>query len=153
MTRVNIIPVQELTDQHLFAEYREITRLFALVKQACDKYPINTVLKKVVPTYRLSTGHVVFFYDKLDFIERRYFELKDEVLKRGFNITLKDDITEFRQIIDKRFYNDFTPNKNDMTINIERLIEKINAKPNWYKMNGKVIDDEQYIKNLNTLCE
>lgn len=40
-----------------------------------------------------------------------------------------------------------------MTINIERLIEKINAKPNWYKMNGKVIDDEQYIKNLNTLCE
>lgn len=153
MTRVNIIPVQELTDQHLFAEYREITRLFALVKQACDKYPINTVLKKVVPTYRLSTGHVVFFYDKLDFIERRYFELKDEVLKRGFNITLKDDITEFRQIIDKRFYNDFTPNKNDMAINIERLIEKINAKPNWYKMNGKVIDDEQYIKNLNTLCE
>lgn len=153
MTRVNIIPVQELTDQHLFAEYREITRLFALVKQACDKYPINTVLKKVVPTYRLSTGHVVFFYDKLDFIERRYFELKDEVLKRGFNITLKDDITEFRQIIDKRFYNDFMPNKNDMAINIERLIEKINAKPNWYKMNGKVIDDEQYIKNLNTLCE
>lgn len=153
MTRVNIIPVQELTDQHLFAEYREITRLFALVKQACDKYPINTVLKKVVPTYRLSTGHVVFFYDKLDFIERRYFELKDEVLKRGFNITLKDDITEFRQIIDKRFYNDFTPNKNDMAINIERLIEKINAKPNWYKINGKVIDDEQYIKNLNTLCE
>lgn len=153
MTRVNIIPVQELTDQHLFAEYREITRLFALVKQACDKYPINTVLKKVVPTYRLSTGHVVFFYDKLDFIERRYFELKDEVLKRGFNITLKDDITEFRQIIDKRFYNDFMPNKNDMAINIERLIEKINAKPNWYKINGKVIDDEQYIKNLNTLCE
>lgn len=153
MTRVNIIPVQELTDQHLFAEYREITRLFALVKQACDKYPINKVLKKVVPTYRLSTGHVVFFYDKLDFIERRYFELKDEVLKRGFNITLKDDITEFRQIIDKRFYNDFMPNKNDMAINIERLIEKINAKPNWYKMNGKVIDDEQYIKNLNTLCE
>lgn len=153
MTRVNIIPVQELTDQHLFAEYREITRLFALVKQACDKYPINTVLKKVVPTYRLSTGHVVFFYDKLDFIERRYFELKDEVLKRGFNITLKDDITEFRQIIDKRFYNDFTPNKNDMAINIDRLIEKIHAKPNWYKIYGQVIDDEQYIKRLEILCQ
>lgn len=153
MTRVNVIPVVYLTDQHLFAEYREITRLFALVKQACDKYPIDMVLKKVVPTYRLSTGHVLFFYDKLGYIERRYFELKDEVLKRGFNITLKDDIVEFRQVIDKRFYNDFTPSQSDMAINIDRLIEKIEAKPNWYKMNGVVVDDESYVVGLKKLCE
>lgn len=151
MTRVNVIPVQALTDQHLFAEYREITRVFALVKQACDKHPINTVLKKVVPTYRLSTGHVLFFYDKLGFIEKRYFELKDEVLKRGFNITPKDDIVEFRQIIDKQFYNDFIPNKADMAINIERLIEKIHAKPNWYKIHGQIIDDNNYINHLKNL--
>lgn len=153
MTRVNVIPVEALTDQHLFAEYREITRLFALVKQACDKYPINTVLKKVVPTYRLNTGHVLFFYDKLGFIEKRYFELKNELLLRSFNITLKDDIVEFRQIIDKRFYNDFIPNKADMVINIKRLIDKIESKPNWYKINGKMIDDNDYIQGLKQYCE
>lgn len=61
MTRVNIIPVQELTDQHLFAEYREITRLFALVKQACDKYPINKVLKKSYQLIGLAQGTLCFF--------------------------------------------------------------------------------------------
>ncbi|MDO4427630.1 MAG: pyrimidine dimer DNA glycosylase/endonuclease V [Moraxella sp.] len=151
MTRVNIIPVQELTDQHLFAEYREITRLFALVKQACDKYPIDAVLKKVVSTYRLSTGHILFFYDKLGYIERRYFELKDEVLKRRFNVSLKDDIVEFRQVIDKRFYNDFTPSQSDMAINIDRLIEKIEAKPNWYKINGQLINDDDYVQGLKAM--
>ena len=27
MTRVNLVPVEELADQHLFAEWREIKRL------------------------------------------------------------------------------------------------------------------------------
>lgn len=152
MTRVNIIPVQELTDQHLFAEYREITRLFVLVKQACEKNTTQAVLKKVVPTYRLNAGHVLFFYDKLDFIEKRYFDLKDELLKRGFNITPKDDIVMFRQVIDVCFYQDFIPNKSDMAINVERLIEKVRAKPNWYRMNGVVIDDILYCERLRDLC-
>lgn len=148
MTRINVINVTLLTDQHLFAEYREITRIFALVKQACDKYSYVEICKKIVPTYRMSTGHVLFFYDKLAFIENRYFALRDEVLKRGFNITLKDDIVDFRQVIDERFYGDFLPNNADKAVNIERLIEKIHAKPNWYKINGVVIDDKKYCVEL-----
>lgn len=150
MTRINVIDVKFLTDQHLFAEYREITRLFALVKQSCDKYPVDTVLKKVVPTYRLGAGHVLFFYDKLAYIEKRYLQLKDEVLLRGFNVTLKDNIIEFRKLIDERFYRDFSPDVSDMAINIERLIEKINDRPNWYRLAGVVIDDD-YIKKLQKL--
>ena len=31
MTRINTMPPEHLTDQHLFAEYRELPRIFALV--------------------------------------------------------------------------------------------------------------------------
>lgn len=151
MTRINVIDVTLLTDQHLFAEYREITRLFALVKQACDKYSHEQILAKIPPTYRMRTGHVLFFYDKLDFIEKRYFALRDEVVKRGFNVTLKDDIVEFRHAIDPVFYQNFLPNQTEMAVNIERLLEKIHAKPNWYKMNKMVIDDNSYCNNLRKL--
>ncbi len=153
MTRINVVDVALLTDQHLFAEYREITRVFALVKQACEKYPIEVVLGKVVPTYRLNAGHVVFFYDKLAFIERRYFELKQEAVRRGINITPKDDIINFRHNLDARFYQDFVPTGADTMINVERLIEKIEAKPNWYKHNGTIICDKTYRQKLLALCQ
>ena len=65
MTRINLVEVERLTDQHLFAEYREITRIFSLVKQACGKYSQDKILAKIPPTFRLNTGHVLFFYNKL----------------------------------------------------------------------------------------
>lgn len=153
MTRINVIDVNLLTDQHLFAEYREITRIFALVKQACEKYPTADILKKIPPNYRMGTGHVLFFYDKLEFIEKRYFQLRDEVLKRGFKVRLKDDIVAFRTLIEPRFYQDFYPNPTDKAVNIERLLEKIQAKPNWYKMNGIIIDDDDYCQQLQQLSD
>lgn len=33
MTRVNVIPVEELHDKHLIAEYREIPRIVNLVRK------------------------------------------------------------------------------------------------------------------------
>lgn len=152
MTRINVLAVEQLTDQHLFAEYREITRIFSLVKQACDKQSHAQILAKIPPTYRMSTGHVLFFYDKLGFIEKRYFALRDEVVKRGFNVTLKDDIVEFRQVIDPCFYQDFQPDNQAVAVNVERIVEKINAKPNWYKMNGQVIDDKDYCQQIMNLA-
>lgn len=148
MTRINLIDPSHLTDQHLFAEYREITRLFALVKNASDKHPAQHIIAKIPPTYRLGAGHVVFFYDKLAFIERRYVALRDELVKRHVNITPKDTITDFRHVIDERFYQDYTPDNTALALSISRLIEKIQAKPNWYRWYGKVIDDEAYQKLL-----
>lgn len=152
MTRVNLVAPQQLTDQHLFAEYREITRLFVQVKNALDKYPAKTVLAKIPPTYRLGTGHVLFFYDKLAFIEKRYFLLKDEVLARGFNITPKDDIVDFRQVINARFYQDYTPDMDAARLSIGRLIEKVVAKPNWYRLYGQLMDDELYCQKLQVIA-
>ena len=152
MTRINVINVKLLTDQHLFAEYREITRIFSLVKQACEKYPQGEILAKIPPTYRLNTGHVLFFYNKLEFIEKRYFALRDEVLRRGFNVTLKDDIVKFRQVIKPCFYQDFLPSPTDVEVNVGRLVEKIETKPNWYKFNGEIIDDKNYCQKLTQIC-
>lgn len=33
MTRINVVPVTELTDKHLLAEYRELPRIFGASKK------------------------------------------------------------------------------------------------------------------------
>ena len=83
MTRINIIPVEELYDQHLIAEYREITMVPAsLFRSLKSKNGIN--LKKISPKYTLNTGHVYFFYDKGKYLDKRYSEIIKEMHKRGF---------------------------------------------------------------------
>ena len=44
MTRINVIPVDELVNKHLLAEYHEITRVFGLVKKSILKGFINNIL-------------------------------------------------------------------------------------------------------------
>lgn len=61
MTRINTILATDLTDQHLFAEYREITRIFALVAAACQKHSVPAILTKIPANYRMGAGHVLFF--------------------------------------------------------------------------------------------
>ena len=39
MTRVNVVPVNELTKEHAFGEYKEILRVFGGTKKALLKYP------------------------------------------------------------------------------------------------------------------
>lgn len=153
MTRINLIDPKDLTDQHLFAEYREITRIFVQVQTALTKYPATSVLAKIPPSYRLGTGHVLFFYDKLAFIEKRYFMLKDEVIARGFNITPKDSIVACQKSIPERFYGDYQPTAEAMVLSVGRLIEKIRAKPSWYRLHGEVIDDQAYCDRLSVLAK
>lgn len=37
MTRINIVPPEELTDQHLMREYQELPRILGLVRKALAK--------------------------------------------------------------------------------------------------------------------
>ena len=84
MTRINTIPVTELTRQHLVAEYREIGRIFDVAFKAelrgytPDSYGIPK-------EFCLGAGHVKFFTDKLLFIESRFAELVSEMQARGYN--------------------------------------------------------------------
>ena len=84
MTRINVVPTAELTTKHLVAEYREITRLPKNLKQSLNRAkPFS--LNEIPLHYVLGTGHVKFFYNKMLFLQKRYEELVNEMLSRGYN--------------------------------------------------------------------
>ncbi|HCJ8468004.1 TPA: pyrimidine dimer DNA glycosylase/endonuclease V [Escherichia coli] len=136
MTRINLVPVSELSDQHLIAEYRELPRIFNLVLNAQykGKYPLDF---KISDTYLLGTGHVTFFYDKLIFLQRRLKEITEECIKRKFNIANKNDYS--LALFNKEWLNDYIPTLKEIEISRKRIQEKLNSHPKFYKYYGKNI--------------
>lgn len=89
MTRINAnISVKKLCDSHLLAEHREITRVPNTIKSG------RAIIKDIPKKFTLGTGHVKFFYNKLGFIEKRYNQLYDECIARGFDIESKHNSFE-----------------------------------------------------------
>tara|TARA_R110000772_G_scaffold188838_4_gene299945 strand:- start:6765 stop:7148 length:384 start_codon:yes stop_codon:yes gene_type:complete len=86
MTRINCgIRAKELSDKHLIAEHREITR----IPNAIKKGKFSLVGK---PDYFcLGKGHVKFFYDKLGYLHKRYAKLYNECRRRGFKVQNHSD--------------------------------------------------------------
>jgi deoxyribonuclease (pyrimidine dimer) len=67
-------------DQHLIAEYREITMVPAsLARALSSKNGLD--YKKIPKSYTLNTGHVYFFYDKGFYLSKRYKFLVIEIKK------------------------------------------------------------------------
>lgn len=130
MTRINLVPVQELADQHLMAEYRELPRVFGAVQKHIDA---GKKIKdfKISPTYILGTGHVTFFYNKLLYLSNRHEQIVLECIKRGINISNieKYNISHFPSV----WCNDYEPTEQEIEISRARLIEKLIMKPQWYK--------------------
>ena len=131
MTRINIVNPSELTDQHLIAEYREIFMVAGSLNRTLNS-KVGYQEKKVPDRYTLNTGHVYFFYNKGKYLHRRYDELIREMRLRGF-MPSNDRPFPFRIFLDNGLYNDWTPNIEDYKIIRERITEKINMKPNWYR--------------------
>ena len=131
MTRINLVPVWELADQHLIAEWRELPRIFGLVKKKLDeRKPII-----ISENYTMGTGHVCFFYDKLLFLQKRHQALVKEAQKRGFKITLTEKIS--LNSFPKEYCQDFIPSEQDLKISQQRILEKLQAKPDFYTFYGK----------------
>lgn len=131
MTRINLVPVSELADQHLIAEWRELPRIFGLVKKKLDEgKPII-----ISENYTMGTGHVRFFYDKLLFLQKRHQALVKEAQKRGFKITLTKKIS--LKSFPKEYCQDFSPSEQDLKISQQRILEKLHAKPDFYTFYGK----------------
>lgn len=112
MTRINCVPVEELTRQHLIAEYRELPRVFKLAR----------VVKNPPPEYTLGKGHVTFFYDKLKYCFLRFEELVAEMQKRGYkpqhlHAPLWSGPSEL--------WNDWTPTEEAKAINRARIRERL----------------------------
>lgn len=130
MTRINLVHVKELADQHLMAEYRELPRVFgAVLKHVQLGKRVRDF--KISSTYLLGTGHVTFFYDKLLYLQKRHVDIVNECLRRGMKIQNTDvnDISYFPA----EFCNDYVPTQSEIKTSRERLIEKLQMKPMWYK--------------------
>lgn len=131
MTRINVVPVSELTDQHLMAEYRELPMVMGSSKR-------SNVANYVPSTkYTLNTGHVKFFYNKKSYLIKRYNELIIELKRRGFNIDPLSRNVDF-SLLDKFPQCEWEPNDDDREINRERIQIRIMKKPNWYRHSGKL---------------
>lgn len=117
MTRINVgVMPSELNNRHLLAEHREIKRIPNAIKKG--KYSLDNIPAQ----FKLGTGHVKFFYNKLGYLHIRYIDLYEECLNRGFNVTNYGD--SFNDI-PIELYNEYTPTKYDRQIVLERIAERI----------------------------
>lgn len=116
MTRINCIPVEELTGPHLVAEYRELPRVFNLARKAAEK---GTIKPKDV--YTLGTGHVTFFYTRLTYLAKRHQALVQEMVKRGYHPTFMEDLAQVHADIPAICWHDWTPTPEAQAINRARI--------------------------------
>ena len=117
MTRINVIPVCELSDQHLIAEYRELPRVL--------KQTIN--VKDAPKEYCLGKGHVKWAKCHELFLVKRQMDIIREMRFRNFHVS-------YGQLFDlSRFDRDYMPTIDAIKVNRNRIKEKINKKPDWYK--------------------
>ncbi len=135
MTRINIIPPEELMDQHLIAEYRETRLLTQNLRRSFQSK--NGMDKTRIPKkFTLNAGHILFFKDKGEYIAKRYQALQGEMRKRGFTPTFPNIDTDVWPL---GFRNDWTPTTEDMAIVRERIALRILQRPGWYRYYGKIL--------------
>jgi deoxyribonuclease (pyrimidine dimer) len=123
MTRINLIPPSELSGPHLVAEYRELPRIFNLVRKRAAKG--DTPSKCKIPgEYKLGPGHVTFFFDKLSFLADRQKQLIAEMKNRGYKPSFGDpNISD----IDSVWCNNYRPTEQAIKINRERIAERLSV--------------------------
>jgi deoxyribonuclease (pyrimidine dimer) len=122
MTRINLVHPTELSRQHLVAEYRELPRIFALVKASQSKGLTPSALK-VPNQYVLGRGHMIFFYDKCAFLLNRQRDLITEMLNRGYDPKFRNP----EALVDGiacHWLNDYTPTDEAIALNRHRIAER-----------------------------
>lgn len=116
MTRINCVPVEELHQKHLVAEYRELPRVFKLAEAAAKRgghsAPAN---------YTLGAGHVKFFYNRLGYCQQRFKQLVVEMVRRGYN----PQHTECPLVdVPVDWLQDWEPTHVDLQINRQRIADR-----------------------------
>jgi deoxyribonuclease (pyrimidine dimer) len=135
--RINVINPKYLTDQHLIAEYREMKMItYYYLKSRDKKGGIDK--SRISERYTLNTGHAYMWYNKFGYIKKRFVSICKEMRKRGFKCDY--DKLNFTGIPQSAF-GDFIPTKEDIQVNLDRVISRIYDKHEWYKYKGKSIEN------------
>lgn len=119
MTRINVVPVQELCDQHLLAEWRELPRMGGMARRCSDG--------RRPDCYTLGEGHMKFFLDKGVYLEHRHTALTRELLARGFKLNNTESFVACRDW----GYRDYEPTEEALCINRARIAERMPANPRY----------------------
>lgn len=130
MTRINVVPVEELCNQMLFAEHRELTRIPNMLNSG----KLQTQYRDAPHEYTLGSGHVKYFVDKLGYLKKRYDALHQELLQRGYNVTYiwPDSLPKYAIL------GDYSPTEKALAINRERIKERLPKNAYWGKVKSKV---------------
>lgn len=127
MVRVNLIDPKNLSDQHLIAEYYEIAILVSYIRRYPD-------LSNIPATFRLGTGHMRFFKDKVLYLSKRYKKITDEMERRKFRVGKSLEVKGFGE----PYMNDWLPRNEDVELVKLRLKEKVMEKGDgFYRYYGK----------------
>lgn len=146
MTRINLVDPKDLADQHLMAEWREIKMIPpALRRSITAQNKLNNLsfsstiglMNKIPSLYTLNTGHVTFFYNKLGFLKERYNLLTGELLDRGYELSDLREYDVFINDIPKLWHGLWQPGRDEIQINIERIVLRLNEKPDFYRYRGE----------------
>lgn len=151
MTRINgNIKPKDLLDKHLFAEYREMIRIPNHVFNNVNK--INK--SKIPKNFKLGTGHVTYYYNKLKFLHKRFLNVVDELKYRGYNNLSIDDQAFIRcrdTVNTMMYYNDISDEielYNTNLLLVERLLERATIMKKL-TINKQELSLEQYREILN----
>lgn len=137
MTRINLVPPQELMDQHLFAEFREIKMVPKSLQRSINARGVAGVLLRVPAEFTLGKGHVSLFYDKGAYLETRFEELRAELRRRNYNfdeLSKLDDANVYLRY--PMFLGAYVPTEVALKLIRQRIAEKIALKPDWYRYSG-----------------
>lgn len=116
------------------AEYRELPMVYASLSRSLRTKTQDEVLRSIPKNFTLNAGHVKFFYDKLLFLNNRYYLLIDELKARGFN--LDPDRVYSMVPYAPEFKKSVTFTDEDRVIIKKRIVERILEKPEWYRYKG-----------------
>lgn len=126
MTRINVVPVETLTRQHLIAEYRELPRIYSLAYKA--SLSSKPWMHKQPADYTLGKSHCIFFYDKLSFLAIRHKQLIAEIEKRGYNASLTECLfAQWQGKIPAGYWKDYEPTAQAIQVNVERINKRLSG--------------------------
>ena len=138
MTRINVVSPRDLTDEHLFAEWRELPRVFTLAAASPAGRPVP-------PAYTLGAGHMLFFLPRLGWLGRRHADLTRELVARGYTLAARDPLPTTG--------GDYTPDAAARAVNVARLCERVAGARRTLHYRGRPVPPTFYDRlNLEIPC-
>jgi deoxyribonuclease (pyrimidine dimer) len=123
VTRINLVDPALLSDAHLGAEYRELPRVFGLVQRAQQRGKVPADYRKEGDRYTLGTGHVLFFYTRLAWVEARHQWLVAECRARH-RLVAYPSVAQFRELLHPGWYGAWCPRPEEVALSVKRIEER-----------------------------